>query len=194
MTTLFRESSNVLGSEGRIQGSAAALPIINADDFGASPEHNQAIAISFREGWINSASIMPTMAGFAEACDLVERNHLRGQIGLHLNLSEGPPLSSAIAGLPRFCDRQGIFHRRTGGLKQASIHLSSVEHRALAEEVSAQISRCVAAGIPPSHLDSHLHSHIEWAIGGVVIAMARKHGVPAVRIMRNAGPAGSPLK
>src|SRR5436853_6081101 len=130
MRQLVRESSNAVCSERRIRGGAV-LPIINADDFGASQELNQAISISFREGWINSASIMPTMFGFEDACGIVERNHLCGQIGIHLNLSEGPPLTSAIARLPRFCDRNGIFHRRSGRLKQASVHLSAVEHRAL---------------------------------------------------------------
>ena len=43
-------------------------PIINADDLGLSAEVNQAIVISFRNAWINSASLMANTPGFDEAC------------------------------------------------------------------------------------------------------------------------------
>src|SRR5207248_2311439 len=37
----------------------------------------------------------------------------------------------------------------------------------------------------PTHLDSHLHQHNEWAIGTIVLDLARKNGIGAIRIMRN---------
>lgn len=57
-----------------------------------------------------------------------------------------------------------------------------------------QIRACEAKGLRPSHLDSHHHQHIEWAIGGVVVDLAREHHIPAVRIMRNVGRTGGLMK
>jgi predicted glycoside hydrolase/deacetylase ChbG (UPF0249 family) len=169
------------------------LPIITADDFGHSSEINQAILTSFRNGWVNSASVMANMPAFEEACSIIDAENLHGQIGVHLNLSAGRPLTEAIAGCPRFCDEDGRFRPvKTSGLRV--LLLSPVEQLAVREELDAQVKTCIARGLKPTHLDSHQHQHTAWAIGGIVVDIARDNGVPTIRIMRNCGPAGSLAK
>lgn len=169
-------------------------PIINADDLGLSAEVNQAIVISFRNSWINSASLMANMPGFDEACALLETEKLNGRVGVHLNLTSGHPLTERILRCPRFCDEHGLFRSRTGSPRQAALRLSSVERLAVREELEAQIRACMNRGLRPTHLDSHHHQHIEWAVGSVVVDLAREHKIPAVRIMRNVGRTGSLVK
>jgi predicted glycoside hydrolase/deacetylase ChbG (UPF0249 family) len=45
----------------------------------------------------------------------------------------------------------------------------------------------LAAGIRPSHLDSHHHIHTHWPICTIVMRLARRHDIPAIRLSRNCG-------
>jgi chitin disaccharide deacetylase len=158
--------------------------IINADDLGRDTAINQAIIASFKNGHCSSATIMPNMPGFEEACNLVHENKLLKHVGLHLTLRDAGPLTETIKKLPVFCNRDGI-------LSNATVHspllLSSLEQHALADEVRAQIARCRDFGLPLTHLDSHCHIHTNLAIANVVIAIALEQRIPHVRIARNCG-------
>jgi chitin disaccharide deacetylase len=166
-------------------GSMTEFPIINADDFGMSASVNQAIATSFNNGWINSASLMANLSGFDEACGMMQSKNIKGRIGVHLNLSEGKPLTQRMAECKRFCDQDGMFRFRSASAKDAAFHLTALERTTVQGELDAQIQACMKRGLEPTHLDSHLHQHTEWAIGTIVLHLAQKHGVPAIRIMRN---------
>jgi predicted glycoside hydrolase/deacetylase ChbG (UPF0249 family) len=163
----------------------AEYPIINADDLGLSAEINQAILSAFKNGWINSASLMANMPGFDDACALIESENLEDRVGVHLNLSEGRPLTQRITHCKRFCDQDGMFRFRSASVKHAALHLAPIECEAVKEELDAQIYACTCRGLRPTHLDSHLHQHNEWAIGTIVFDLARKKSIAAVRIMRN---------
>jgi predicted glycoside hydrolase/deacetylase ChbG (UPF0249 family) len=165
--------------------SMAEFPIINADDFGMSASVNEAILVAFNSGWINSASLMANLSGFDEACGLLESEAVKGRIGVHLNLSEGRPLTQRMAECKRFCDQDGMFRFRSASVRDAALHLAPLERAAVQEELDAQIQACMARGLRPTHLDSHLHQHNEWAIGTIVLRLAQKNGIPAIRIMRN---------
>ena len=156
--------------------------IVNADDFGMSAETNQAIVDAFEKGLISSTTLMANMPGFEEACELSGRHQLSGKIGVHLNLTEGRPLSAPIKSLPLFCDELGLFRPR-----RTLFYLSKEEKRAVETELSAQIQRCLDWGIHPTHLDSHQHIHTEWPIGEIVIRVALRYGIGAIRLTRNCG-------
>ncbi len=49
-------------------------------------------------------------------------------------------------------------------------------------ELRAQIERILAAGLRPTHLDSHKHTHIIPAIFRSVIQLAAQFGIPYVRL------------
>jgi hypothetical protein len=65
---------------------------------------------------------------------------------------------------------------------------------AVYEEMEAQLERVLAAGIRPTHLDSHHHMHTEWAIAPLVCRLARAHGIGRVRLTRNMGSVPSRVK
>jgi predicted glycoside hydrolase/deacetylase ChbG (UPF0249 family) len=156
--------------------------IINADDFGSSSPVNYAIVQAFERRLISSATIMVNMSGFEEACELARSHGLVGRIGLHLNLTAGRPLTSALAACTRFCDSDGCLRPR-----QRVFYLYRQEIRALEAEIAAQIDACKRKGITPTHLDSHHHIHTEWGVSSVVIRAARRYGIPAVRMAINCG-------
>ncbi len=164
---------------------AMAKVIINADDFGVSAEVNAGIVRSFENGWISSTTIMANMPAFEQACELTHEHKLVGAIGLHFNICEGRPLSRSILSERRFCDADGQFiFKHWSGMR-----LSKSERRAVAEELEAQQDACVSAGIVPTHLDTHAHIHTAWGIASVIIRLAPKLGLKAVRIHWNAVPA-----
>jgi predicted glycoside hydrolase/deacetylase ChbG (UPF0249 family) len=157
--------------------------IVNADDFGRSTEVNQAIVEAFHKNVISSATLMTNMPGFQEACELAHSHRLLGKIGVHLNLTEGYPLSDPIRQCSRFCDDVGMLRSR-----QTRFRLSKEEKLAVETEIAAQIRACLDRGLRPTHLDSHHHVHTEWAIGAVAITVARQYGIKAIRLSRNCGP------
>ena len=157
--------------------------IVNADDFGMSSSVNAAIAESLRRGWISSATLMGNMPAFGEAVELTRQHGLVGRIGVHLNLTEGMPLTDEIRRQPRLCTREGQFRAKARDL----YIVSGAERSAIHGELRAQVLACRNAGVEPSHLDSHHHVHTSWAVGGIAIAIARELGIPFIRPAHNAG-------
>ena len=165
--------------------------IINADDFGLNHAVNLGIVRAFEQRLCSSCTIMPNMPGFGEAAELVRAYGLGNQVGLHLTLTEGVPVTDGIRAFHRFCDEEGRFRLSR---KERVIRLSDAERKALQEEVGGQIVRCRRHGIALTHVDSHSHAHEEWAIASVVIEMAREMKIPYVRLCKNFGPGMSPSK
>jgi hypothetical protein len=160
------------------------LVVINADDLGLSAEMNDAILESFRRGLITSASIMTNMPGFTDAARLVRDGGFADRIGVHLNLTDGVPLTDAIRRLPSLTGPTGRLMPRRG----STWRLARDESAAIEEELIAQVDAAVAAGLAPSHLDSHHHVHTQWPIGSIVIGVAEARHIPMVRLARDCGP------
>ena len=157
--------------------------VVNADDFGKSSSINKAIIGSFQSEVISSTTIMSTMPGFEEACEIAHERRITDRIGVHLNLTEGKPLTEKIRRLTKFCDLNGEFQFKTN---QGNF-LNSEEQLAVEEELLAQIEKCRKMKIYPSHIDSHHHFHHRWSLGKVVIKLAKKYQIPAVRLCFNWG-------
>lgn len=156
--------------------------IINADDFGLDEITNRAVLQSFKKGLCSSATLMPNMPGFEEACQLSGDNNLLKYVGMHLVLRDGYPLTEKIKNFPKFCNRQG---QLCFTLNSFFITLGSSEKRVLAEEIRAQIRRCREYGMPLTHLDAHHSLHTMWAVASVLIPVAQQEGIPYIRIKGN---------
>jgi len=157
-------------------GAAPARLVVNADDFGLDPRVNEGIVEAHRRGIVTATSLMAVGDAFAHAVDLCAGlPHL--DVGVHLTLVAERPLlpSSSLAGPDgRFPpDAAALLCRYLAG----SIRLDDVT-----AEWSAQIERVLAAGIRPSHLDSHQHVHILPGLAGIARNLAVKHGIFRMRL------------
>ena len=74
--------------------------IVNADDLGWTEGVNRGIAEAHRKGLVTSTSLLANGQAFASAIEVARANPELG-VGVHLNLSDGPPTASReqVAGL-----------------------------------------------------------------------------------------------
>ncbi len=169
--------------------------IVNADDFGKDRKTSDAILACFRNGMITHATVMVNMADCERAMRqaLVEHGMI-DYIGLHLNLTEGRPLTDLICSCPLFCDADGFFNR--GAYRrnlQKRLRLSREERVAVEYEVLAQARRFFDLGGRLPHADSHHHVHFDWSIACVILPILKRLGFCSVRIGYNIGVGRSML-
>lgn len=150
--------------------------IINADDFGISPGVNIGIVEAAQAGTVTSASVIVNLPAFEDALDR-STSCPNLSLGVHLNLTVGQPLTDARSLRRR--DR-GDFYALPLLLARASLGL--VDPADVTAECLAQIDRMVAAGIAPTHLDSHRHVHAHPALSRAVINAAAARGIFQVRV------------
>lgn len=151
--------------------------MIIADDFGRDEECTHAIAEALATQRISGTSIMANARCFEAACDLAHARGFAHRVGVHLVFDEGPPLSREMR---RYAGPDGNL-----AVRRTLAPLGRDLAQAVAAECSAQIERVLAAGIRPTHLDSHRHVHTAFPIGRLVVAAARRFGIPYVRPARN---------
>jgi len=160
--------------------------IVNADDFGLTAGINQAIMEGHRDGLISSTSLLANGEAFADAI-AVSRRAPRLGVGIHLNLTEGKPVASAssVSSLINSC---GFFARKPAGLWRAML-LGLVRATEIERELHAQVEKVLAAGIVPTHLDSHKHVHALPALGKMSVKLACQYGIGAIRCVAETWPA-----
>lgn len=155
--------------------------IINADDFGYSESVNHAIATAFAQGLISSTTIMANAPAFEHACELAKRQGFANKVGIHLNVTEGMPLTDDIKKSRIFCDGKGLFcFQRFKHYWFPPNELTRLSH-----EISQQILRCRSHGLTLTHADSHHHVHTELFISLTVGKALRKFDIPYLRLTDN---------
>src|SRR5215472_10305385 len=82
--------------------------IVTADDFGLTRRVNEAIAIAHSNGIVTTASLMVNGNGFESAVEIAQ-NCPNLDVGLHLNLTEGRPVSS-VASIPALASGEGFLY------------------------------------------------------------------------------------
>ena len=156
--------------------------IINADDYGLTESCTKAIADAFKKGLITSTTACANGQYLAEGLRLAKENGFADKIGVHINLTEGKPLTQKIATEPFFCEN-GIFHGKISRLKKPNAKQLS----ALKEEVTAQIERLISLGYEISHADSHHHIHTCVYFISTIKEILFAFGINKIRIHRNIG-------
>ena len=169
-----------LANDSRL-GNYNAKVIVNADDFGENESLNSAILTSFKLSLISSTTLLANRPGFEEACVLAHQNNLVDSIGAHLNITKGQPLTEEVKKYPKFYSKDEMYFSFKGHF------LTGEEQRIIYNEFKAQIDKCKKAGINPSHIDTHHGMHNYWDIGKVIIQLALKNNIPAIRLRVNCG-------
>ncbi len=128
--------------------------LANADDLGYNTSVNKAILYCFEQEYINSTSLMTSTSYFEETINLVYNNPVITNIGIHVNLAEGPPLTDFKED---YLDATGNWDiQKTNKLFNP---LDKAAKTAFSKEINAQIDRALDAKISIVHLDAHLHMH-----------------------------------
>lgn len=152
--------------------------VVTADDFGLCAEVNEAVRRAHRDGILTAASLMVSADAAGEAVAIARAQGLA--VGLHLTLVEGRPVL-APERVPDLVDAHGRF--RSG---PAALGFRLATSRRVREQVGAecvaQVEAFLATGLPIDHLDAHHHLHVHPGILDVVLALARRHRIPAVRV------------
>jgi hopanoid biosynthesis associated protein HpnK len=158
--------------------------VVSGDDFGAAPEVNAAVVRAHRDGILTSTSLMVTGDAAAEAVRLA-REVPRLAVGLHLVLAQGRP-AAAAAGIPHLVTRGGDFRREpvTTGLLYAWSYLFRARRLELRREVEAQLAAFAATGLRLAHVDGHLNMHLHPMVLPILVELAPRYGIHAVRLSR----------
>ena len=159
--------------------------IVTADDFGSSPEVNQAVEMGHRHGILTSASLM---VGAPAARDAVERaRHLPNlHVGLHLAVVDARP-SLPPREVPGLLDPGGRLPTDLPAAGVRFFFLPAVR-RELAREVRAQFESFRATGLTLDHVNAHHHMHLHPTVAALIVRVGRDFGLKAVRVP--AEPAG----
>jgi hopanoid biosynthesis associated protein HpnK len=160
------------------QNPPAKRLIVNADDFGMTEGVNRGILESHRHGIVTSTTLLATGAAF-ESAVAARAEHPRLGIGVHLNLSEGHPVSPPSQ-IPSLVNSQGHLHLTPGKLCFAII-TGRVRMAEIEAELRAQITKVMNTGIIPTHVDGHMHVHVLPGVSKAVIKVAQEFHIPAVR-------------
>ena len=137
--------------------------VVNADDFGFTRDVNQGIVEAHRHGILMATTLMAAGAfeepAFDDAVRLARENP-KLDIGCHLVLVGAPPFPLSVAQLVQAL-----------ALKRIRIY----------DELAAQVRRIVDAGLRPTHLDTHKHTHLLPPVLDAVARLSEEFGIPWVR-------------
>lgn len=139
--------------------------VVNADDFGFTPDVNDGILRSHLDGIVRSTSLMANGPAFEHAVRIAHRHPGLG-VGCHLTLVQGESLASPGTQLPRSAVRL--------------LANPPTLHEAL-REFGAQIEALLDHGIRPSHLDTHQHVHLLPVVLEAVATLADRFRIRWIR-------------
>lgn len=172
------------GQTNRLLGypADARLLIVNTDDFGMCHAVNEAIIRTLKEGIASSCSLMVPCPWHLHALKLLQDSP-DIPFGVHLtSVSEQPgyrwgPVICRNE-VPSLVDEAGYFYTEP----RIDEFLAQVNLAELEREYRAQIELVLAAGLQPTHLDSHCGIHTRREpIFDMTVALARDYGL-ALRV------------
>jgi hopanoid biosynthesis associated protein HpnK len=158
--------------------------VVSADDFGAAEEINTAVACAHRDGILTSTSLMVTGDALADAV-AVARSNPELAVGLHLVLAQARPAAPA-RDIPRLVDARGRFgdHPVRGGLRYFFATLDRTGRAQLRGEIRAQLDAFAATGLRLAHVDGHLNMHLHPVVLSILLELAPRYGIHAMRLSR----------
>jgi len=140
--------------------------VVNADDFGFTPDVNRGILAAHRDGILTASTLMANGAAFDDAVRLARETPTL-DVGCHLVLISGrsvlPPCAPLPASVPALL----------GALAARRIRVY--------DELAAQVRKILAAGLQPTHLDTHKHTHLAPPVLDAVARIAEEFEIRWVR-------------
>jgi chitin disaccharide deacetylase len=152
--------------------------ILNADDFGMTRGVNDAIIRAYQEGILTSTTLMANGPAFDDAVSRALANPELG-VGCHLVLVGGDAVAPREE-ISSLADAEGRLPESLGTFV-ARVSCGLVRPRHIEREFQAQIEKVRRAGIEPSHLDTHKHTHAHPAVMEALGKVAHASGIGRVR-------------
>ncbi|MGH9342745.1 MAG: hopanoid biosynthesis-associated protein HpnK [Terriglobia bacterium] len=155
--------------------------IINADDFGRSPQVNAAVLRAHRSGVLTSASLMVAEPSAVDAA-AAARDYPELDVGLHVVACNGRSLLPALQ-IRGLVDDAGRFPRSDvwAGLRYA---LRPGLLPQLRDEFRAQIELHLELVGYLNHINGHHNLHLHPILAGILLDLAAEYHVPCVRLVR----------
>jgi predicted glycoside hydrolase/deacetylase ChbG (UPF0249 family) len=135
------------------------LLVVNADDFGFTRDVNQGIVEAHCHGILTSTTLMATGAAFEDAVRLAKENPSL-DVGCHLVLVGSPPLPQTVTQL---------------------VQALALKRIRIREELAGQARKILDAGLRPTHLDTHKHTHLLPPVLEAVAEISEEFRIPWVR-------------
>jgi predicted glycoside hydrolase/deacetylase ChbG (UPF0249 family) len=139
--------------------------VVNADDFGFTPDVNEGILDAYRNGILTAATVMANGEAFEHAVELA-RGAPGLDVGCHLVLIGGRSLVTGAA-LPA-----------TVGQLLRAMAARTIR---VYDELRAQTVRIIEAGLRPTHLDTHKHTHLAPPVLEAVARLGEEFRIPWIR-------------
>jgi len=133
--------------------------IPNADDFGFTRDVNDGIVHAHRHGILTATTLMATGPAFEHAVQLAHENP-NLDVGVHLVLVGSAGYPETVA-------------RLVGALLLSRIKIY--------DELARQVRKVLDAGIQPTHLDTHKHTHLWPSVLDAVARISEEFRIPWVR-------------
>ena len=133
--------------------------VVNADDFGFTRDVNEGILEAHCRGILTATTLMATGEAFEHAVQLARENPSL-DVGCHLVLVGAPPLPRTVLELTRAL--------AAGRIK-------------VFDELIAQVRCILDAGLRPTHLDTHKHTHLLPPVLDAVARISEEYKIPWVR-------------
>jgi predicted glycoside hydrolase/deacetylase ChbG (UPF0249 family) len=133
--------------------------IVNADDFGFTRDVNAGIVECHRNGILTATTLMANGGAFDDAVRLAKENPSL-DIGVHLVLVGGPGQPDSPAGL-------------LAQIARRQVDLYGTMRR--------QLQTILDAGLAPTHLDTHKHTHLAPPVLNALVRVSREFRIPWVR-------------
>jgi hopanoid biosynthesis associated protein HpnK len=158
--------------------------IVSGDDFGAAVEVNEGIVRAHRDGILGQTSLMVTGVAAAHAVDLA-RAHPRLAVGLHLVLAQGRP-AAAPRDIPALVGADGAFRDTPirNGMRYAWAYTRAAGRAQLVREIEAQLQAFARTGLGLAHVDGHLNMHLHPMVLPILLELAPRYGIRAMRVSR----------
>lgn len=140
--------------------------VVNADDFGFTADVNRGILAAHRDGILTATTLMANGEAFDDAVR-VARETPSLDVGCHLVLVSGRSVLPPYAPLPASV--------------LALLRALAARRIRVYDELAAQVRKILAAGIAPTHLDTHKHTHLAPPVLDAVARIAEEFEILWVR-------------
>ncbi len=155
--------------------------IVNADDFGLSPEVNAGVVRARRDGILRSASLMvaePAARAAAESA----REIPDLDVGLHVVVCRGRSLlDAARLGAAVGASGEFIDNPVAAGMRY---FFDRSMRAAMTDELRAQVERHLELVGCLNHIDGHLNFHVHPLFADILVDLAVEYKVPFIRLPR----------